>query len=143
MSADAILASTKVKDIMTAKVETVLAGTPLRLALKRMVAANVGSLIVVARQTPTLYKSDVLGLVPVFFCLRQFLTGQEDAPVEVAMTTASITVSSDASIASVIPQITSNTTWRMIVLDEDDRVAGLLSATDVMRLLRNSFEKGQ
>lgn len=126
-------ARTPVRDLMTREVATVHPGATLRDALARMVAANVGSLVVT--RTPEgepLRRADVLGMVPVFFALRQSVRRGDAQPVETAMFTRCIDARADETVGAVLRRIRDNRSWRLLVV-EDGRVAGILSATDIIR----------
>jgi CBS domain-containing protein len=135
---DELLAATRADALMTPALETVAAGTPMRAALAQMVQAGVGSLAVVRPGArPPLGRSDLLGLVPVYFALRAFLSaaGGPQAPVESAMFTELVTAGAGEPLRDVLPRMTGNQTWRLVVLDDDGHAVGLLSATDVLRAI--------
>lgn len=140
MNLDAAAASTKVRDLMTSDVVTVAPGTALRDALALMVERNVGSLIVTgATSGAPLQRGEIVGMVPVFFALRESIRGG-DLPVETAMFTDLIFAGVDESVAVVLARITSNKTWRLVVLDRE-KVAGVVSATDIIRLFGDAMRK--
>lgn len=138
MTVDKLLANTSVGELMSREVQTVLSGTSLQQALRQMVEANVGSLVVIKQQSDIQYLNNVKGLVPVFFALRRFLEPDGGSAVtDEAMFTDYITARDSDRIAEVLKNITSNKTWRMLVTDSQDRVVGLLSATDILVAIRN------
>lgn len=119
---------------MSRDVATIAPEATLSAALARMVALNVGSLVVTRRTGSRLQRTDLLGLLPVFFALRASTTGGGDASVITAAVTLRITARADEPIGSVLSRMTDNQTWRLVVLDEED-VVGVISATDIMKLL--------
>jgi len=124
---------------MSRNVETVPSGTSLREALRKMVDVNTGSLVVVDPGTRVLRLDTVKGIVPVFFALRRWLeVGETPASVEEAMFRELITVRENDSLITILTNITSNKTWRAIVLDDEDRVVGIVSATDIISQMRNT-----
>lgn len=144
MTLDDLLAATRADALMTPTLETVAAGTPMRAALARMVEADVGSLVVTRPGArPPLGRSDLLGLVPVYFALRAFLSaaGGPQAAVESAMFTDLVTARAGESLRDVLPRMTGNRTWRLVVLDDDGRAVGLLSATDVLRAIGDRLRR--
>ncbi|MGZ5443432.1 MAG: CBS domain-containing protein [Thermoanaerobaculia bacterium] len=132
-------AETLVRDLMSTDIVTVAPGTSLHDALERMVAANVGSLVVTRRPSgQPLRRGDVVGMVPVFFALRESIRG--GGSVDAAMFTELITAGADERIGDVLGRIVDNRTWRLIVVD-GDAVLGLVSATDIVRLFASSVRK--
>jgi CBS domain-containing protein len=134
-------ADTRAGDLMTRDVVRVAPGTLLRDALERMVDANVGSVVVSnAPEGAPLRRADVIGMVPVFFALRESLRRGEARPVEAAMFTECIDAQIGERIADVLRRINDNRTWRLLVND-GEHVVGILSATDIVRCFGDAVRR--
>jgi CBS domain-containing protein len=132
-SLDAALRATRVRDIMTRDVATIAPEATIEAALSRMVAANVGSLLVTRHTGPGLRRGAIEGLLPVFFALRASVTGSAQSAVGAFSINELVTAGADETIGDVLGRITDNRTWRLIAVDGDE-VVGVISATDIVRL---------
>jgi CBS domain-containing protein len=138
MTLDIVAANTRVRELMTVDVVTVASHTPLFAALELMVEKNIGSVVVVSSDQIPFRRRDLRGVVPVFFALREFVRKGKDVTVEAAILSHFVTANANETVADILPRIVDNKTWRMIVL-ENDVVVGVLSATDILNLFRNSI----
>ena len=139
MSVDAALRETLVREVMVKRLQTVASGEVVREALRLMVEADVGSLIVVALPAAApgpLFLKDVRGMVPVFFALRSSIEEGQDAPVERAMFREAVTIQENETLATALGRVTGNKAWRLLVLDSEDQVIGLVSVTDILRFIQ-------
>ena len=136
-----------VEELMSKAVLLVPSRTPCFEALCLMADRNVGSVVVVKqeRYNRQVVKSDVLGLAPVFFALRCHLDDQrtgrrEPSLIDEAMVKRFVFVHKDHLLSTIVPAIVDNQTWRMIVVDSDDYMVGLISVSDIFYHLKRHFD---
>jgi predicted transcriptional regulator len=128
-----LLEETLVKQVMTDKVEKVSESESIFRAVQRMVELNIGSLAVVSDKTDA--SGRIIGMLPVYQTLQHLLkpTQGRDVKVKDVMFDEYVTISEDATLGAALKQVTSNRTWRLIVLDGKSVPVGVISATDIMR----------
>lgn len=143
-----LLTKIKAGDLMTDSVLTTEEGTTCLNALQMMAKKNVGSVVVLRRGTQQafVYQNDVIGLAPVFFTMRGHLEdlqsgAKEASVVDSVMIRELIFAHMDQNLAAIIPRIVDNKSWRLIILDDYQKIVGLISATDIFKILGNCVKK--
>jgi predicted transcriptional regulator len=134
-----LLEETLVKQVMTHKVEKVAESDSIFRAVNYMVERNIGSLAVVSDKEDE--GSRIIGMLPVYQTLQHLLKPAQgrDMQVKDVMFNEHVTVSENATIGAALKQVTSNKTWRLIVLNQEGRPVGVISATDIIKWLVNSL----
>ncbi|MGJ4939536.1 CBS domain-containing protein [Bradyrhizobium sp. HKCCYLS1011] len=137
---ETILQTTPVSAVMTTEIATVESGTPIVAALRRMISANVGSLVVVKHGggdvEAALRRDAIAGLAPIYFAVRKYVEGEDEALIDDSMIRDPVFVHESDPVLGVVNRMGDNRTWRLIVVDGEERVTGVISATDVHKLLR-------
>lgn len=130
-----LLEQTPVSQLMTTRVEKVNASESVHNAVRKMVELNIGSLAVVAGDANSSDK--IIGLLPVYQSLQHLLTQSQGRDVQVkdVMFVEHITIETDATISAALKKVTSNRSWRLIVVDKEGNSVGVLSATDIIKWL--------
>lgn len=128
-----LLEDTLVKQVMTDGVEKVAGSESIFNAVRQMVERNIGSLAVVADDED----DRIVGMLPVYQTLQHLLKQNQGRDVQVAevMFKEYVTIREDATLGDALKQVTSNRTWRSIVLDKENNPIGIISATDIMKWL--------
>lgn len=119
--------SIPVRDIMTRPVITADAGIDVLNAAKRMVAANVGSLIIVSGDRP-------IGILTERDLVKKVISEAADPRslnVEEVMSSPLITISSDASLRDAAAQMVKSGVKRLPVTSEG-RLVGIITDTDLV-----------
>lgn len=134
-SSVALLEETLVKHVMTSKVEKVAESESIFRAVQYMVEQNIGSLAVVSDNQDDGGK--IIGMLPVYQTLQHLLRPAQGRDVQVkdVMFDEYVTISENATLDAALKQVTSNRTWRLIVLDQERNPVGVISATDIIKWL--------
>ncbi len=123
-----------VKDLIKRKVVTVEPDDPVSLAAKRMQDKLVGSLVVLDGDKPAGIITDR------DIAIRVVGAGKSpDTPVKEVMTKDPITIREDASFFELTKTFREAAVRRLIVVDKDGRLVGLISVDDVFELLTTEF----
>jgi CBS domain-containing protein len=123
-----------VKDLIKRKVVVIEPDDPVRLAAKRMEDKLVGSLVVIDGDRPVGIITDR------DITLRVVGAGKSpDIPVREVMTKDPITIREDASFFELTKTFRDAAVRRIIVVDKEGRLVGLISIDDVMELLTAEF----
>ncbi|MEO2083262.1 MAG: CBS domain-containing protein [Desulfurobacteriaceae bacterium] len=123
-----------VKDLIKRKVVTVEPDDPVSLAAKRMQDKLVGSLVVLDGDKPAGIITDR------DIAIRVVGAGKSpDTPVREVMTKDPITIREDASFFELTKAFREAAVRRLIVVDKDGRLVGLISVDDVFELLTTEF----
>ncbi len=123
-----------VKDLIKRKVVVIEPDDPVKLAARRMEDKMVGSLVVIDGDRPVGIITDR------DIALR--VVGREkspDTPVREVMTKDPITIREDATFFELTKTFREATVRRLIVVDKDGKLVGLISIDDVMELLTTEF----
>src|SRR6185312_53732 len=130
-----LLEETLVKHVMTSKVEKVAESESIFRAVQHMVEQNIGSLAVVSDNQDDGGK--IIGMLPVYQTLQHLLRPAQGRDVQVkdVMFDEDVTISESATLEAALKQVTSNRTWRLIVLDQERNPVGVISATDIIKWL--------
>ena len=123
-----------VKDLIKRKVVVIEPDDPVKLAARRMEDKMVGSLVVIDGDRPVGIITDR------DIALR--VVGKEkspDTPVREVMTKDPITISEDATFFELTKTFRDAAVRRLIVVDKDGKLVGLISIDDVMELLTTEF----
>ena len=123
------------REIMSAKVETVKPKQPLKLALKKMLNRNIGSILVLENGKP-------IGIVTERDISRAVAKGLKNLNTQVArvMSKKLIVASSDTSIQSAFGLMLDHGIRRIPVVD-DGRLIGIVTERDLLRwVLQVSYE---
>ncbi len=123
-----------IKDLIKRKVVVVEPDDPVKLAARRMEDKMVGSLVVIDGDKPVgiLTDRDI--------ALR--VVGKErspDTPVREVMTKDPVTIGENATFFDLTRTFRDAAVRRLIVVDKDGRLVGLISIDDVMELLTTEF----
>lgn len=123
-----------IKDLIKRKVVVVEPDDPVKLAARRMEDKMVGSLVVIDGDKPVgiLTDRDIT--------LR--VVGKErspDTPVREVMTKDPVTISENATFFDLTRTFRDAAVRRLIVVDKDGKLVGLVSIDDVMELLTTEF----
>jgi len=123
-----------VKDLIKRKVVVIEPDDPVRLAAKRMEDKLVGSLVVIDGDKP-------IGIITDRdIALRVVGAGKSpDTPVREVMTRDPITIREDASFFELTKAFRDAAVRRIIVVDKNGSLVGLISIDDVMELLTAEF----
>jgi Predicted transcriptional regulator, contains C-terminal CBS domains len=134
-----LLEETLVKQVMTSKVEKVAESESIFRAVNQMVERNIGSLAVVSDKEDE--SDSIIGMLPVYQTLQHLLNPAQGRDVQVkdVMFKEHVTISENATLGAALKQVTSNRTWRLIVLDEAGSPVGVISATDIIKWLVSSL----
>lgn len=124
---------TLVKQVMTNKVEKVSESESIFRAVQYMVERNIGSLAVASDSKDEVGR--IIGLLPVYQTLQHLLkpTQGRDVQVKEVMFDEYVTIGENATLGAALKQVTSNRTWRLIVLDQAGAPVGVISATDIIK----------
>ena len=123
-----------VKDLIKRKVVVIEPDDPVKLAAKRMEDKLVGSLVVIDGDRPVGIITDR------DIALR--VVGREkspDTPVKEVMTKDPVTIREDATFFELTKTFRDAAVRRLIVVDKDGKLVGLISIDDVMELLTTEF----
>ena len=123
-----------VKDLIKRKVVVIEPDDPVKLAARRMEDKMVGSLVVIDGDRPVGIITDR------DIALR--VVGREkspDTPVREVMTKDPITIREDATFFELTKTFREAAVRRLIVVDKDGKLVGLISIDDVMELLTTEF----
>ncbi len=123
-----------VKDLIKRKVVVIEPDDPVKLAAKRMEDKMVGSLVVIDGDRPVGIITDR------DIALR--VVGREkspDTPVREVMTKDPITIREDATFFELTKTFREAAVRRLIVVDKEGKLVGLISIDDVMELLTTEF----
>ncbi len=123
-----------VKELIKRKVVVIEPDDPVKLAAKRMEDKMVGSLVVIDGDRPVGIITDR------DIALR--VVGKEkipDTPVREVMTKDPITIREDASFFELTKTFREAAVRRLIVVNKEGKLVGLISIDDVMELLTTEF----
>lgn len=128
-----LMEETLVKQVMINRVESVSGTESIYRAVERMVEQNIGSLAVVSGDEDD--GDRIIGMLPVYQTLQHLLNPAQGRDVQVrdVMFDEFVTISENATLGAALRQVTSNRTWRLIVLDQENRPSGVISATDIIK----------
>lgn len=129
------LDETLVRQLMTARVEAIKESASVYDAVRQMVRLNIGSLAVVPDDPAS--GDTILGLLPVYQMLPHLLNSNQGRDVQArdVMFSEHVTVEADVTIYAALKRVTSNRSWRLIVVDPKGKPIGVISATDIMKWL--------
>jgi len=123
-----------VKDLIKRKVVVIEPDDPVKLAAQRMQDKMVGALVVIEGDRPVGIITDRDIAIRV--------VGQErspETPVREVMTKDPITIREDATFFELTKTFRDAAVRRLIVVDKDGRLVGLISVDDAMELLTTEF----
>jgi len=123
-----------VKDLIKRKVVVIEPDDPVKLAAQRMHDKMVGALVVIEGDRPVGIITDRDIAIRV--------VGQErspETPVKEVMTKDPITIREDATFFELTKTFRDAAVRRLIVVDKDGRLVGLISVDDAMELLTTEF----
>ena len=123
-----------VKDLIKRKVVVIEPDDPVKLAAKRMEDKMVGSLVVIEGDKP-------VGIITDRDIAIRVVGGEKspDTPVREVMTKDPVAISEDATFFELTKTFRNAAVRRLIVVDKDGRLVGLISIDDVMELLTTEF----
>ena len=123
-----------VKDLIQRKVVTIEAEDTVMLAAQRMKDKMVGSLVVLDGDKPAGIITDR------DIAIRVVGAGKDPTtPVKEVMTKDPITIRDDASFFELTKAFRDATVRRLIVVDKEGKLVGLISIDDVLELLTKEF----
>jgi len=123
-----------VKDLIKRKVVVIEPEDTVRLAAKRMQDKLVGSLVVIEGERPVGIITDR------DIALRVVGEGRSpETPVKEVMTKDPITIREDATFFELTKAFRDAAVRRLIVVDKEGKLVGLISIDDVMELLTTEF----
>jgi CBS domain-containing protein len=123
-----------VRDLIKRKVVVVEPDDTVRLAAKRMEDKMVGSLVVIDGDKPVGIITDR------DIAIRVVAQGKSpETPVKEVMTKEPITVREDATFFELTKVFRDAAVRRVVVVDKDGRLVGLISVDDAMELLTTEF----
>ncbi len=123
-----------VKDLIKRKVVVIEPEDSVRLAAKRMQDKLVGSLVVIEGERPVGIITDR------DIALRVVGEGRgPETPVKEVMTKDPITIREDATFFELTKAFRDAAVRRLIVVDKEGKLVGLISIDDVMELLTTEF----
>lgn len=134
---------TRVSEIMTNRIESIAANESVFEAVHRMVNLNIGSLAVVIGTEHE--NKEIIGMLPVYETLRHLLTASQgrDVLIKDVMFDTYITIEEDSFIGDALRQVTTNRTWRLIVLNRERTPVGVISVTDIVKWLVRQLSESQ
>jgi CBS domain-containing protein len=120
-----------IEDLITRAPVTVPKGSHLSLAATRMAESDVGSVIVVVDgREPT-------GILTDRDIALHMAGGVEDAPVEEVMTAQPVSVTRGTDVEQCIERMGTHEARRILVLDENGELEGVVSLDDIVMHLSN------
>ena len=123
-----------VKDLIQRKVVTIEPEDPVMLAAQRMKDKMVGSLVVLDGDKPAGIITDR------DIAIRVVGAGKDPTiPVREVMTRDPITIRDDASFFDLTKAFREAAVRRLIVVDKDGKLVGLISIDDILELLTTEF----
>jgi len=123
-----------VKDLIQRKVVVVEPDTPVRIAAQRMKDKMVGCLVVLDGDRPVGVITDR------DIAIRVVGEGKNsETPVKEVMTKDPITVNEDASLLELTKAFREAAVRRLIVVDQEGKLKGIVSIDDVLELLATEF----
>ena len=123
-----------VKDLIQRKVVTIEPEDPVMLAAQRMKDKMVGSLVVLDGDKPAGIITDR------DIAIRVVGAGKDPTtPVREVMTRDPITIKDDASFFDLTKAFREAAVRRLIVVDKDGKLVGLISIDDILELLTTEF----
>ncbi|HEY7472964.1 MAG TPA: CBS domain-containing protein [Gemmatimonadota bacterium] len=123
-----------IEDLITRAPVTVSRGSHISLAARRMAESDVGSVVVVDGREP-------IGIITDRDIALHMAAGVEDARVEEMMTAHPVAVERGTDVEQCIEKMGSHEVRRILVLDEDDELEGVVSLDDIVIHLSNTLEK--
>ena len=123
-----------VKDLIKRKVVVIEPDDPVKLAAKRMEDKLVGSLVVIDGDKP-------IGIITDRDIAIRVVGAEKspETPVREVMTKDPITIREDATFFELTKAFRDHAVRRLIVVDKEGRLVGLISIDDVMELLTAEF----
>ncbi|RUM87864.1 MAG: CBS domain-containing protein [Thermovibrio sp.] len=123
-----------VKDLIKRKVVVIEPDDPVKLAAKRMEDKLVGSLVVIDGDKP-------IGIITDRDIAIRVVGAEKspETPVREVMTKDPITIREDATFFELTKAFRDHAVRRLIVVDKEGRLVGLISIDDVMELLTTEF----
>jgi len=123
-----------VKDLIKRKVVVIEPDDPVKLAAKRMEDKLVGSLVVIDGDRP-------VGIITDRDIALRVVAREKspDTPVKEVMTKDPVTIREDATFFELTKTFRDAAVRRLIVVDKDGKLVGLISIDDVMELLTTEF----
>ena len=123
-----------VKDLIKRKVVVIEPDDPVKLAAKRMEDKMVGSLVVIDGDRP-------IGIITDRDIALRVVAREKspDTPVKEVMTKDPVTIREDATFFELTKTFRDAAVRRLIVVDKDGKLVGLISIDDVMELLTTEF----
>ena len=123
-----------VKDLIKRKVVIIEPDDPVKLAAKRMEDKLVGSLVVIDGDRP-------VGIITDRDIALRVVAREKspDTPVKEVMTKDPVTIREDATFFELTKTFRDAAVRRLIVVDKDGKLVGLISIDDVMELLTTEF----
>ena len=124
----------RVRAFMSRTIESVEVGRPVMEAVKRMVEADIGSVLVTQNQEP-------IGIITERDILRRVVYAREstEKPVEEIMSGPLITVDHLATIGDAA-QIMVERRVRRLLVKEDGRIVGIVTQRDLQKALAETFD---
>ena len=120
-----------IEDLITRAPVTVPTGSHLSLAARRMADSDVGSIVVVDDS------QEPIGIMTDRDIALHMASGVEDAGVEDVMTPQPVSVSRGTDVEQCIDRMGSHEVRRILVLDEEGRLVGVVSLDDILMHLSN------
>ncbi|MEO2067904.1 MAG: CBS domain-containing protein [Desulfurobacteriaceae bacterium] len=123
-----------VKDLIQRKVVVVEPDTPVRIATQRMKDKMVGCLVILDGDKPVGVITDR------DIAIRVVGEGKDsETPVKEVMTKDPITINEDASLLELTKAFREAAVRRLIVVDQEGKLKGIVSIDDVLELLTTEF----
>lgn len=124
-----------IEDLITRSPVTVTKGARLSEAARRMAEGDVGSVVVVVDQ------KEPIGVLTDRDIALHMAAGVEDARVEEVMTAHPVCVRRGTDVEQCIERMEAHEVRRILVLDEDGDLAGVVSLDDIVMHLSNTLGK--
>ena len=129
----------KLKQIMSTEVRTIAPGTPVSRAAEIMRMANIGYLPVVVEE------DEIVGVVTDRDLVVRAITGDKDPRRVLArevMTPEPRTMNQNASVCDAVTLMRNNRIRRILVVDDDEMLAGVVTLTDVALRAHEPIQSG-
>ena len=124
-----------IEDLITRSPVTVPKGAHVSLAARRMAESDVGSIVVVADG------KDPAGILTDRDVALHMAGGVEDARVEDVMTARPVSVSRGTDVEQCIEKMGTHEVRRILVLDQNGELVGVVSLDDIVMHLSNTLEQ--
>jgi len=124
-----------IEDLITRAPVTVPKGSHISHAARRMGESDVGSVVVVVDE------KEPVGILTDRDIALQVASGPEDARVEEVMTAHPVSVERGTDVEQCIERMGSHEVRRILVLDQNGELVGVVSLDDIVMHLSNTLEQ--